>query len=566
MKLGLRNRILFPTILLIIVGLAASMIGAYISSNNAFRTSVTAQLTQMTQANTHTISYWLNDRKLDLSSWSAQKLYRTCTKNLYVGWQARKKANLELATLKKAYPYYENICLTDIKGDVVAASDVIMVKQKNNLLEQNYFQEAVSDHIFISDVMKSDITENSVFTISSPVKERGKILGVMVAFIDWKYFNKQFLNHIRLGERGYAYLYNNDGLIIAHPDPSKMFSFSLKEHEFGKQMMARESGIFESVWEGREYLGALKRLETVGWTLTICADSDEIFTPVRKAGYFSLILSFFVVVMISAVIYLIGNSVVKPIRQVIIGLSQSASQVAAAARDVSATSQSQSVNADRQAESANASSVSLREMGDMSRKSSALTLEAEQLIRENIERSGQSLENLVGLIREIEGNSSEMGQIIKTIDEIAFQTNLLALNAAIEAARAGHAGSGFAVVADEVRNLAMRATDAAQNTQQLLNATAKRIMQAGISIEDVTKDFEGITTSATIIGEKTEGISRANQEQTRRIQQVGAAADEITRITQYIAASSQESTAAAEELSAQAVTMKGFVDKLAELV
>ncbi len=548
------------------MGLAASTIGAYVTSEDAFRKSVTTQLTQMAQATAHTINCWLNDRKLDLGSWARQKLYRTSTKDLYVGWQARKKATLELANLKEAYPYYENICLADIKGNIIAASDAAIVEQKINLLSQTYFQEAVSDHFFISDVMKSDITGNPMFAISSPVKERGKFLGVMVAFIDWGHFNRQFLSHIRLGDKGYAYLYNSDGIIIAHPDQSKMFSFSLKDHEFGKDMMAKESGIFASVWEGRECLGALKRLETVGWTLAVSADAHEIFAPVKKAGYFNLILSFFVVIMISVVICLIGNSAVKPIHQVITGLTQSASQVASAAADVSATSQSQSVNADRQADSANTSSASLVEMGQMSRKASELTLEAEQLIRENIERSGQSLETLVGLIREIEANSSQMGQIIKTIDEIAFQTNLLALNAAIEAARAGHAGSGFAVVADEVRNLAMRAADAAHNTQQLLDTTAKRIMQAGGSIKDVTSDFKGITESVTIMSEKTEAITRTNQEQTRRIKQVGSAADEISQITRYIAASSQESTAASEELSVQAVAMKGFVDKLAVLV
>jgi len=153
LKLGLRNRILVPTILLIliVIGLAASTIGAYVTSRDAFRTSVTTQLTQMVQANAHTINCWLNDRKLDLGSWARQKLYRTSTKDLYVGWQARKKATLELANLKEAYPYYENICLADIKGNIIAASDAAIVEQKINLLSQTYFQEAVSDHFFISD-------------------------------------------------------------------------------------------------------------------------------------------------------------------------------------------------------------------------------------------------------------------------------------------------------------------------------------------------------------------------------------------------------------------------------
>ena len=250
-------------------------------------------------------------------------------------------------------------------------------------------------------------------------------------------------------------------------------------------------------------------------------------------------------------------------------MGQGADQVAAASEQVSGASQSLAQGASEQAASMEESSATVEEMTASGVKTSELTIGAHELMQENITKSGQALKALVELTKDmglIEKDSAQIGNVIKSIDEIAFQTNLLALNAAVEAARAGEAGAGFAVVADEVRNLAIRAAEAAKSTQDLLTGTMKRIQRSAESLRSMSGDFDGIVESATVIGDKTEAITQASRNQADALRQLSTAMQQVDQVTQSTAANAEEASATSEELSAQAESMRGLVQEMQLMV
>jgi methyl-accepting chemotaxis protein len=183
-----------------------------------------------------------------------------------------------------------------------------------------------------------------------------------------------------------------------------------------------------------------------------------------------------------------------------------------------------------------------------------------------IGQANASMGALRNSMQEISAASQETSKIVKTIDEIAFQTNLLALNAAVEAARAGEAGAGFAVVADEVRNLAMRASEAAKNTSNLIEGTVKKVKDGAELTSKTNQAFDQVSASTSKVAELLAEISAASSEQAVGIEQVNKAVSEMDKVTQQNAAGAEETSSAAEELNAQAAEMRGMLGELATMV
>jgi methyl-accepting chemotaxis protein len=168
--------------------------------------------------------------------------------------------------------------------------------------------------------------------------------------------------------------------------------------------------------------------------------------------------------------------------------------------------------------------------------------------------------DVVGGMKDINSQSSEMVEIISAIEGIAFQTNILALNAAVEAARAGENGRGFAVVAGEVRALAQRSATAARQIRDLINGVSERISVGSNVVEKTGGTMKEVETSIVAVVNIVHEIASAAGEQSSGIEEVNLAVSQIDAVTQHNAALVEEAAAAAGALHEQATRLHAAVD------
>ncbi|WP_307586505.1 methyl-accepting chemotaxis protein [Paenibacillus wynnii] len=292
MKLSLKLKISIIMIIIISLPLSISGMMSYNMASQSLQQEIETQLKNTTGAAANSIDVALED---------ATRYLQIASKNDTLAKLTVNPADESIRT--SAYQYissfqkdnaaqFESLIIADKEGSAMVTNE--SDTPDINVKDREYFQTALQGKEAISEVILSKVTNKHVIAIAYPLVNNGNTTGVLIGTIIFDTISEAAVK-IKVGETGYAYMIDRQGLIVSHPVKDKILKESLdgnsnKElNSFVQEMKAGKTSNGFYTYEGiYKYMS----FQPAGnWVVVTTANYKEYMAPAMEIRSRTLLLT-----------------------------------------------------------------------------------------------------------------------------------------------------------------------------------------------------------------------------------------------------------------------------------
>lgn len=193
----------------------------------------------------------------------------------------------------------------------------------SKLGDRDYIKKALSGQINVSDLLISRVTNQPVMMYAAPIERDNKVVGALIGRRDANALS-DITADVGYGNDGYAYMINDKGTIIAHPDKDKVLNqfnpiLEVKNNDSLKllstvfeKILSEKTGISNYLYEGKNLYASYAPINGTNWTFVITANQKEVLSAVPVLQKI-IILMVAIILLISIILaYFLGSSITRP--------------------------------------------------------------------------------------------------------------------------------------------------------------------------------------------------------------------------------------------------------------
>ncbi len=482
---------------------------------------------------------------------------------------------------------YLGIFVTDSRGQIYTG-ELEDGSEYNgaNLGSMDYFQQAKqSGRAAVGDMYKSKATGDVITVVCAPIlSQSGKFLGIFGMSVKAANFTDIILAK-KVGETGYSFMINDQGIIIAHPVTKHVLTLDLRTvkgmEDISDNMMNQKAGINEYIFKGVDKIAGFAPVKITGWSLAITQDKDDILGASMTIRNIIIMVTIASLLLVAVVIFLASKAITKPINQAVTGLKDIAEGEGDLTMRLPVTTK------DEVGEMARWFNVFIEKLQNIIKDIGSNTKSVDESaggltdISNNLSNTADSTSNLsesvAAAAEEMSGNlnnvaagmeestintsmvasaAEEMTATINEIAQNAEHAHTISEEAVVQAQNTSNKMNELSEAAQAISKVTETITEISEQTNLLaLNATieAARAGEAGKGFAVVANEIKELakqTAEATLdIKKQIDGVQGTTSSTITEIDQISSVINSVNEIVATISSAVGEQSSATEEIA-----------------
>ncbi len=305
-------KLIFPSLLLVCIGLGVVIWQNYILSNDSILALNEEKVLVSNSNAAENLSKLYEFDRLNAISFSLSTFF----KPYLVGDASEKEQNLtaskkRVVDTRRTYSYAE-VTLVSKDGQALLSSNDST--QGKSVADRDFFKKAVQGEIAVGNPFKYD--NKLAYSVAAPIYgyEGKEVIGVIYIF---NYIDQGLAKRLVSGQYGTFMVVGTEGYAFLHNEASKVFSFNINQTDILRNLHEKND-VFSGKYvaeDGREKIVYMTEIKALGWKVVNISDVIELEQSSIDIRNKSIYLACVIAICIAFAMFLIIRHFTKQIER-----------------------------------------------------------------------------------------------------------------------------------------------------------------------------------------------------------------------------------------------------------